>query len=180
MIRGLGFPIRFVILLWIIFFLDVILVNINLNVFGIVPRTQFGLIGIFTAPLLHGSLEHLISNSIPMIILGMLLFGFYRPIAYTVFLYCYLLTDALVWVIGRPSVHIGASGLIYGIAFFLFFIGFFRRDFLSIILSVIVFFFYGGIFLGMIPGDQHISWESHLMGACVGSWCAFHFGKRRM
>lgn len=172
--NSISYPFRFVIFLWLIFLFEFIF-SYHLSVFGIVPRTTFGLIGIFTAPLLHGSFLHLVSNSIPLLMLGTSLYLFYNTIAARIFFNCYLITGILVWIIARPSVHIGASGLVYGIAFFLFFIGIFRRDFKSILISLVTAFFYGGIIYGVFPTELGISWESHLMGACVGIFSAFKY-----
>ncbi len=169
------FPIRFVFLIWVIFFLSVFF-PLPIGLFGIIPREVVGLIGILTAPLIHGNFIHLLSNSIPLIILGSVLFFFYDRIAPTVFFYCYFLTNGLVWVFARPFSHIGASGVVYGVAFFLLFIGIFKKDIVSILISIAVAFFYGGIIWGIIPGDSGISWESHLIGAIVGTYCAFIYG----
>jgi membrane associated rhomboid family serine protease len=169
------FPLRFVIFLWLIFFAEIIF-GFDLAIFGIFPRTVIGIIGIFTAPLIHGNYLHLVSNSVPLLVLGTLLFFFYDRIAPLVFFYCYFLTGVLVWIFARPSFHIGASGLIYGIAFFLFFIGLFKKDFLSVLISLGVGFFYGGIVWGIFPSYPGVSWESHLMGAIVGVFCAFVYG----
>jgi len=171
---SIAYPFRFVVLMWSFFFVEA-LAHIPLSSFGIVPRTVYGLIGIFLAPLLHGNFLHLASNSVPMLVLGTLLYLFYNPIAPKVFAHCYFITGALVWAFGRTSLHIGASGLVYGIAFFLFFIGIARKDFRSLAISLVTVFFYGGIVYGVLPGQQFISWESHLMGALVGIYCAFKF-----
>src|SRR5690606_26258035 len=127
-------------------------------------------------PLLHANFYHLLSNSIPLVVLGTALFFFYNRIAGRVFFYCYFVTGILVWIFARSANHIGASGLVYGIAFFLFFIGFSRKDFVSISVSLITVFFYGGIIYGVFPGQLFVSWESHLLGALVGVYCAFEYG----
>jgi membrane associated rhomboid family serine protease len=173
---SIAYPFRFVVVLWLIFYAEVF-TGFPFSAFGIIPRTQFGLLGILFAPLLHAHYLHLISNSIPLLILGTVLFFFYNKIAGQVFFYCYFATGLLVWIFARPSIHIGASGLVYGIAFFLFSIGFSRKDFSSLIISFITVFFYGGIFYGVFPGEIHVSWESHFMGAIVGIYCAFKYGK---
>lgn len=167
---SIGTPFRLVFVMWIVFYLEHILPLAN---FGIVPRTLFGLIGIITAPLLHGSLSHLISNTIPLLFLGTVLFFFYPRIGGIVFIRCYFITNILVWLFAwRASNHIGASGLVYGLAFFLIFFGIFRRDFLSILISGVILLMYGGIFYGILPTDPQISWESHLSGALVGFFTA--------
>ena len=171
---SIGYPFRFVLLMWCFYFVQVYIYP-PLNYFGIVPRSLYGLTGIFFAPLLHGNFLHLVSNSIPLLVLGTLLYLFYNPIAPRVFAYCYVVTGILVWIFGREAMHIGASGLVYGIAFFLFFIGISQRDFRSLAISLITVFFYGGIIYGVLPSNSFVSWESHLMGAMVGIYCAFNF-----
>lgn len=161
--------------MWLVFFLQITV--IDLSFFGIVPRTIVGLIGIFTAPLLHGHYYHLVSNTIPLLFLGSVLFFFYRRIASTVFLRGYFWTNILVWIFARPANHIGASGLVYSLAFFLIFFGIFRRDFASISISIIVLMLYGGVFYGVLPSDPIISWESHFAGALVGIFTAVTYSK---
>lgn len=164
--------------MWAVFYLEII-TEFPLRYFGIHPRELFGVIGIFTAPLLHGNVIHLISNTIPMLFLGAVLFFFYRGIAGTVFLRTYFWTNILVWIFARPSNHIGASGVVFGIAFFLIFFGFFRRDFVSIIVSVVVVILYGGVFFQVLPNDPSISYESHLAGALVGIVSAINFANQK-
>lgn len=161
--------------MWLIFCLEISL-GLNLGQYGIYPRTVHGLVGILTAPLLHASLSHLVSNTIPLLFLGGAVFMFYEQIATRVFLSCYLITNALVWVIGRPNYHIGASGLIYGLAGFLMFYGIFRRDFKSLLISIIVIIIYGGLVYGVLPTNTHVSFESHLMGFLVGIGTAKSLG----
>ena len=163
--------------MWVVFYLEFILPLAN---FGIVPRDSIGLIGIVSAPLLHGSLSHLVSNSVPLLFLGTVLFFFYPRIGGIVFIRCYFLTNILVWLFAlRASNHIGASGLVYGLAFFLIFLGIFRRDFLSILISVVILLMYGGVFYGILPSDPRISWESHLSGALVGIFTAVAFSSKK-
>lgn len=171
-------PFRVVFLMWAAFYIQRVL-GIPLNVLGIVPRTWFGLIGIFTAPLLHGNLLHLVSNTLPLLFLGSVLFFFYGRIGAPVFLRSYFLTNVLVWLFARPANHIGASGLVYGLAFFLIFFGIFRRDAMSILISVVVLLLYGGVFYGVLPTDPQVSWESHFAGALVGIFTAIDFSKQR-
>ncbi len=161
-------PFRLVFIMWLVFSIEVF-ANINLGHLGIRPRTLTGLIGIFTAPMIHGSLNHLISNTIPLLFLGSTLFFFYGRIAGVVFFRCYIITNILVWLFSpRVSYHIGASGLIYGLSAFLILFGLIRKDFLSMVISLVVFIMYGGIFYGVLPTESHVSWESHLAGAIVG------------
>lgn len=159
--------------MWAVFSLQY-LYGFNLTYLGIQPRTLQGLIGIVTAPMIHGSRSHLVSNTIPLLFLGTALFFFYERIGRTVFFRCYFITNILVWLLSpRISYHIGASGLIYGLSSFLIFFGLLRRDFLSLLISVGVIIAYGGIFYGILPTDNGVSWESHLAGAIVGMATAF-------
>ncbi len=177
MTRNANFILPFVGLLWLIK-LSEIFFNVTFAGFGIFPRTDFGLVGILAAPLIHGNVPHLLSNSLALLLLGSVLWWLYRGVAGAVFACCYLGTGLLVWVFGRPAVHIGASGLLYGIALFLMTIGLFRRDARSILVSVLVVFFYSGILWGVLPVDPQVSFESHLLGALVGIGCASAFGRR--
>jgi membrane associated rhomboid family serine protease len=172
-------PFRLVFLMWAVFFVDQLMPYIALNSFGIIPRRVFGLIGVFTGPMLHGSLAHLISNTVPLLFLGAVLFYFYYNIAQAVFLRAYFWTNFLVWLFAREANHIGASGLVYGLAFFLIFFGIFRRDFLSIFISIIVMLLYGGVFYGILPSDPRVSWESHLGGALVGVSTAVTYSRHK-
>ena len=146
---------------------------------GVRPRTLNGLIGVFTMPLIHGDFSHIASNTLPLIILGSALYLFYDKIAPRVFLQCYFLTGILIWIVGRDSYHIGASGLIYGIASFLMFFGLFRKDFKSIIISIVVVLIYGGMVYGLFPIDSRVSFEGHLMGAVAGLISAFMLKDRK-
>lgn len=118
---------------------------------------------------------HLISNTFPVLFLGATLFFFYERIGGVVFFRCYFITNVLVWIFSpRVSYHIGASGLVYGLSAFLIFFGLLRKDFMSLLISIVVTIFYGGIFYGVLPIDPRISWESHLAGALVGIITAFN------
>ena len=170
-------PLRFVFLMWFIFSLQLFL-SIDLLMIGIIPRTLVGLMGILTAPLLHGNVYHLISNTLPMLFLGTVLFYFYGRIGRNVLFRSYFWTNILVWLFARPANHIGASGVVYSLAFFLIFFGIFRRDFLSLFISIIILLMYGGVFYGVLPGDPYVSWESHLAGALVGISTAITFSTK--
>ena len=170
-------PSRMLFLMWLIFFIELNF-GINLAIFGILPREAIGLLGILFAPLLHGSLLHLVSNTLPLLFLGITLYYFYGKIARNVFLMSYFLTGTLVWLFGRTSFHIGASGLIYGIASFLFFSGIVRAEFKSLVISLAVVLTYGGLVWGVLPTLPGVSWESHLFGALVGGAAAYIYRNR--
>lgn len=169
-------PLFFPIVIWIVHVLS-LLFNENLSYMGLFPRTAIGLLGIITSPLIHADFSHLISNTIPLIILGWIIFNFYPKVSYILFIFIYLITGLLVWIFARPVYHIGASGIVYGFVSFLFFSGIFRRDNKSIALALIITFLYGGLVWGMLPGWKGISWESHLFGAFTGLIAAYLFRK---
>lgn len=144
---------------------------------GIYPRSLLGSVGILTSPLIHQDFVHLLSNSFPLLLLGVGMVYFYRPIAIDVFVIIYLLTGISVWLIAREAYHLGASGLVYGMVTFIFFSGLLRKDLRSITISLAVIFLYGGMVYGVFPGESNISWESHLMGSAAGIICAFAYRK---
>ncbi|WNB17104.1 rhomboid family intramembrane serine protease [Marivirga arenosa] len=140
----------------------------NFAHFGIMPRHLLGTIGIFTSPFIHGDFLHLLSNSFSLMLLIIILFFFYDKIALKALLYIYISTGIFVWIIAREAYHIGASGVIYGIASFILFSGLLRKNQSSLALSFVILLLYGGMFYGVLPQDGHISWESHLMGLLSG------------
>lgn len=165
-------PLVFVLLMWCVKLFEVT-TGIELAKFGIYPRTISGLRGVLFSPLLHGSWEHLISNTIPFLILGFLLIYTYRKVAFKAFVFIWLASGVMVWLTGRDSYHIGASNIVYGFAFFIFFSGIFRKDIQSVVLSLFVVFVYGSIVWGILPVRPEISWEGHLMGGMSGAFIAF-------
>ncbi len=167
------FPIYLVASLWVIHILKVSGV-LNFRTFGLLPRDVDGILGIFTSPFVHGSFQHLMSNSVPLFVMTLLIVFFYKRIAYQSILLIYVLTGLAVWSFARGNViHIGASGVVYGLVAFVFWTGIFRRNVKSIILALIIVFLYSGLFLGIMPNQPGISWESHLFGGLVGILVAF-------
>lgn len=173
------FPLFFVLLLWIVYWVE-IRFSVNLNTFGIYPREASGLVGVFTGPFIHGSLKHLFNNSIPFLVLCTALFYFYREQRWHVLLFGWLLTGILTWVIGRPSLHIGASGVVYMLVAFMFFKGILSKQFQLTALALVVVFLYGGLWWYVFPIDPGISWEGHLSGFIVGIAFAFLFKGTRL
>lgn len=173
---SLFYPALFVALLWLILLYEYVSGN-SLSEYGIYPRTLHGLIGIVAAPLLHANADHLLSNTVPLLILGSIMFYFYRTIAFQVFFWVYLMTGVWVWAAARSNYHIGASGLVYGFIAFLFFSGIFRRDNRLMALSLFVVFLYGSSVWGIFPLVSSISFESHLLGALAGLISAYNFRK---
>jgi len=168
----------FVFSVWLVFILDII-IPIDFNNYGILPRTIQGLVGIPLSPFLHAGLFHIISNTIPLFILLFLLFTFYKKESLPVIVLIILIGGILVWIFGRKSYHIGASGLIYGLFSFLVVSGFLRKNIKTIIVSIIVIFLYGGLIYGIFPQQSHISWEAHLFGAIAGIICSYLFKTKR-
>lgn len=164
-------PMFAVLSIWTVFWFEVNF-NTSFNSFGIYPRNLFGLKGIVFSPFIHGSLEHLYNNTIPLAILSLALFYFYREKAWSVLLWGWFLSGTLTWLIGRESYHIGASGLIYVLASFIFFKGIFQRHFRLIALSLVVVFIYGSMLWYIFPIEEGISWEGHLSGFLVGLFLA--------
>ena len=173
-------PFRIVFIMWLVFSIQ-FFYGFDFGVFGIRPRTASGLIGIFAAPLIHGNYQHILSNTFPLLFLGSVLYFFYERIGGTVFFRCYFYTNILVWLFSpRDSYHIGASGLVYGLASFLILFGLIRQDFISFIVAILILLIYGGAFLyGVMPADPRISWEAHLAGALVGAFTAFNLAPKR-
>ena len=159
----------FLFFLWLVHFAN-IHYHLNLYKLGVFPRTLDGLWGIAFAPLVHSSSDnnHLINNSVPFLILTWAMFYFYRPIAWRVLFFSWIITGLSVWFFGRSSFHIGISGVIYSQLFFLFFSGVFRRDSRLLTVALLVVFIYGSMIWGIFPYDWKISYESHLSGALVG------------
>ncbi len=174
--RSLGIPIAFVVLLWIVKLIEVA-ADVSLANWGIYPRTIHGVVGIILAPLLHGDFQHLFSNTAPLLVLGFTLINGYPRVATRAISIIYLLTGAWVWVAARPSYHIGASGIIYGLAAFIFTMGLLRRDKASMALSLLVAFLYGGLIWGLLPLDPNVSWESHALGLIAGVFAAIWYAK---
>lgn len=149
----------------------------NMALWGVYPRHLPNLTGILTAPLAHGSWAHLSSNSFPLLFLSAGVIYFYPKVSLPVFITSYLAPGLWVWVAGRSSYHIGASGMVYALAFFLFFIGVFSKDVRSLTLALVVAFFYGSMVWGVFPTQPGVSWESHLFGGIAGLIMGWYFRK---
>jgi membrane associated rhomboid family serine protease len=156
-----------------VFLLDWFL-PVDLNSFGLRPRTPNGLVGIPAMPFLHANLEHIVSNTLPIFILLILLAGS-RANSRAVVVAVVLLGGVLLWLFGRPATHIGASGLIFGLIAFLIVSGFLEGRFIPLLIALAVAFFYGGSLLtGIIPRlHSHVSWDGHLFGALAGAIIAY-------
>ena len=153
--------------------------NISLVHLGNYPLDIKGVKGIALMPFVHGDWDHLLANSVPFLILSSALFYFYSSISVRVLVGIWFLSGLWVWFGGRPSWHIGASGLIYGLSSFLFFSGLIRKDTRLAALALIVTFLYGsliwGAFPDFFPKEKNISWEGHLGGAVAGFVLALYY-----
>lgn len=165
--HSLFFPSLFLLLIWMVKIVEYTL-HLNFVEYGLFPLEWKGLRGILLSPLIHGSFKHLFNNSVPILVLGIALFYFYRELAYRIFFLIYLMSGLWLWFFGRQAYHIGASGLVYGLASFLFFSGIFRRYYRLMAISLLVVFLYGSLIWGVFPILEHISWEAHLMGGIAG------------
>jgi len=152
----IAYPLLFLALMWIVFWLE-IRFNFDFNYLGIYPGKLIGLRGIVFGPFIHGSLKHLFNNSVPFLVLTTALFYFYRNIRWKILLYGIFLSGLFTWLIGRPSLHIGASGVVYMLVAFLFFKGIFSKQYQLTALSLIVVFLYGGLLWYVLPIDPKIS-----------------------
>jgi membrane associated rhomboid family serine protease len=146
--------------------------------FGLMPRNVDHLAGILTFPLIHEDTGHLYSNAVPLFILMALLHYIYKPLFWPVFILNWLLSGAWLWLGGRPSFHIGASGLLYGLASFLFFSGLWRWERRTMAVSLIVVFLYGGMIWGLFPFLKDVSWEGHIFGGMSGLLLSWVYRKR--
>ncbi len=172
--HALFISISFVILLWLVKIFEFEF-NFDFASWGILPLHTTGLRGILTSPFIHANFEHLTANSFPIFILTFSLFFFYRKSAYLIFILIYLLSGSFVWLGGRESLHIGVSGVIYGLAAFLFLSGVISFNIRLLTISLIVSLLYGGLFWGIFPTKPEISWESHLWGGVSGLGLALLF-----
>lgn len=168
-------PTMLLLSVWGVFWIEEFF-NLNLSQFGILPRTFSGLIGILASPLLHGDMNHLLNNSLPLFILTAALVYFYRNLSLKVLFYGVLLSGFITWLIGRDSYHIGASGLIYVLVSFIFFKGLVTKYYRLMALSMAVVLLYGGMIWYVFPDvDKTISWEGHLGGLIAGYIFALRF-----
>jgi membrane associated rhomboid family serine protease len=173
-IHSLVFPTFFLILIWMIKISEAAL-EMSFSQLGLFPLEARGLWGILFAPLIHADFKHLFDNSVPLYFLSIAIFYFYRPVAYRVFFLIWFVTGLIVWLTARPAYHIGASGLVYGFASFVFFSGVIRNNIHLLAISLIVVFMYGSLIWGIFPYDLRISWESHLVGGLTGLGIALFY-----
>ncbi|MFD1615443.1 rhomboid family intramembrane serine protease [Gelatiniphilus marinus] len=172
----IAYPVVFVLIIWLVFWFEVRF-GVNFIKYGVYPQTLKGLRGVVFSPFIHGDIQHIYHNTVPLFVLSTALFYFYRPIAWKVLFFGILISGFLTWCIGRPSYHIGASGLIYVLVSFTFFKGVFAKHYRLIALSLGVVFLYGSMIWYAAPVEEGISWEGHLSGLVTGLIFALFFRK---
>ncbi|MGB0525496.1 MAG: rhomboid family intramembrane serine protease [Flammeovirgaceae bacterium] len=186
LVNSIRLPLIIIAIFWLVEFIEVIL-GLDFHYLGTLPRSSKGVIGIFLSPFLHGGFSHLLSNSSSFFILCGSVIYFYPRISLKIITQTYIFTGIGVWLFARGSYlengishdtyHIGASGLVYAYAAFLFCSGLFRKDTKSLVLSLAVALLYNGMLYGLVPNQPGISWESHLIGAIVGAFFAYRYRK---
>lgn len=167
-------PLTLIGVLWVVHLFQA-LTGVELGTFGVYPRDISGLRGILLSPLIHADFRHLLSNTVPLFLLTVTLLAFYPRVGWRAFWLIYLLTGMAVWLFARPVYHIGASGVVYGLVAFIFWTGIFRRSLKTIVLTLVVTLLYSGYLAGILPNQEGISWESHLLGGLVGIFVAWWF-----
>ncbi|PID69504.1 MAG: rhomboid family intramembrane serine protease [Flavobacteriales bacterium] len=172
----LAVPLYLVLLLWIILWAE-LKFDLYFTKYGLYPRTLKGLQGVIFSPFIHSGVKHLFNNSVPLFVLLLSLFYFYRKIAFKILIYGTLLTGIFTWVIARPAYHIGASGVVYLLFSFLLFSGLIRRYYRLVAVSLIVIFLYGGMVWYILPIKEDMSWEGHLSGFITGLLLAIIYRK---
>ena len=166
----------FIALLWLIQLSNVVL-GLGPADLGVRPRELSGLLGVIFAPLLHGNAEHLLANTPPLFVAGTTLLYLYPRSSIFVLPAVYLGTGIAVWLLGRSSMHLGASGLVYGLVSYIFFAGLLRRDRRAMGAALLVCFLYGAMVWGILPIQSGVSWESHLAAAVIGALMAIKLRK---
>jgi len=181
-IDDIVWPLVMLVSFWVVFFYDLIY-EWNLNSFGLQPQKTEGIIGIFTMPFLHGNFDHLLANSVPFLVGALLIFHLFPRKRWLIFLWIWLVSGSFVWLMGDPnSIHVGASGMVYGLIAFLLTSGFVKKSKNLTAVSMLLIFLYGSLIWGIFPEyglliGKNISWEGHLGGALTGVVLAFVYRK---
>ncbi len=171
------FPLLFVFVIWFVYWLE-IKFGWNFNKFGVYPRSLSGLKGVFNAPFIHSDTNHLFNNSVPLLVLSVCLFYFYKEVAAKVLLYGGIITGLFTWIIARESYHIGASGIVYLLFSFVLFSGIIRKNYRLVAVSFITIFLYGSMVWYVLPIKEGMSWEGHLSGLVTGFIFALLYRKK--
>lgn len=164
---------------WVVEILDQIVMGGRLDLYGIDPRDAEGLPGIVLAPFLHGGFGHLVSNTVPFLVLGGLLAVRGKSRFIKVSIIIALMTGAAVWLLARDAIHIGASGVVFGYLGYHLAAGYYERSPQAILIAIGVGVLYGGLIWGVLPGQPGISWEGHLFGLGSGVATASMYKPRK-
>jgi len=178
-LHSLYVPFLLVLLMWAVRIIQTA-GGYDLSFLGIYPLKWQGLVGIITTPFIHSDFSHLIANTVPIIVLGAALVYFYHGIAFRILALIWLFTGFWVWIGGREAWHIGASGVVYGLAAFILVSGIIRKHTGLMAMALVVVFLYGSLIWGIFPEffpDRNISWEAHLYGLVAGVVLAFFYRK---
>ena len=170
----LKIPLTFVLIMWIIKLIEW---HFGITFFshGVLPRKFSGLQGILFSPFIHQDFTHLFSNTYPLIILGGMLFYFYKKLGLQIFFWLFFIAGFWLWAIGRSNFHIGASGVVYALASFIFFSGLIKKQTKLSAASLLVIFLYGSMIWGVLPIYDGVSWEGHLAGLLAGLLLALFY-----
>jgi membrane associated rhomboid family serine protease len=174
LLNSVGLPLLLILVMWTVFVIEYYL-GTSYYKLGIYPQRLSGLQGIIFSPFLHGDYKHLVNNTPSIFVLTWALRYFYRKISNAIFLLSWLVGGLFVWIAARESYHIGMSGVIYSLAFFIFFSGVFRKEPRVMAISLFVVFMYGSMVWGILPIDLSVSYESHLIGALLGTGLAYFY-----
>lgn len=170
----------FVVIIWLVEFVDWIIFDGALDAYGVQPRTVTGLRGILFMPFLHRGFGHLLANTIPIVVLGWLVMVRRTADIFVVAAVTMLVAGLGIWLFGASnSIHVGASALVFGFFGFLLARAWFERSVSAIALALVVFLLYGGIIWGVLPGQDGISWLGHLFGFIGGILAAYLISPRR-
>jgi membrane associated rhomboid family serine protease len=167
-------PLLLLVLIWLVFIIDKGF-NLQLFEFGIYPKRWQSLLGLVFSPLIHGDIKHIGNNSIPLFVLLSVIYFFYPRNARPVLWFSWIFSGVMVWFFARESYHIGASGLIYAFASFIFFSGILRSNANLLAVSLLVVFLYGGLVWGLVPIEERVSYEGHISGGIIGVLMALYF-----
>lgn len=172
---NLPFLLKFIAVIWVVYIVNILLKG-RLNILGIYPRHPLGLLGVLFAPFLHASWAHLIMNSLMLLILGMMVLFYGKPIFIAVSILTVLYSGLGIWLVGRKSLHIGASALVMGYFGFLLVEAYYRPNLITIIVAAICVFFFSGLFVNLFPQDKKTSWEGHVIGFISGIAAVYSYG----
>tara|TARA_B110000908_G_scaffold134037_1_gene158333 strand:+ start:208 stop:1026 length:819 start_codon:yes stop_codon:yes gene_type:complete len=179
--QGMAIPFLLLVIIWGVHFINLSFPTLNIYAYGVLPREISGLKGILFSPFIHSTSDnfsHIFNNSVPLFVLTYFSMVSYKSIFTKVTVFIWLFSGVCVWLAARENHHIGASSVIYGLAFFLFFSGIFSENKRLIAISLIVAFLYGSMIWGIFPGEERISWEGHLFGGLSGVIMAFYYKNR--